>query len=237
MRDLLTTRRTWLTRDLAAVYDVPFAFDGDWMAYEFSAASGRSGLLTQIAFLSRFAHPNRSSPTRRGVALLDIFLCQPTPPPPAGIDFALADGSDPSLKTVRQRLLAHAANPACAACHTGSDPLGLALEDFDGLGQARASDHGTAIDVSAVWRGKRFTGARDLGRMLHDDPALPACFARKLYAYGTGADAQKLAPPLTQGLARTFAAAAYRVPALLRALTADPQFFRVPPPAARTARR
>jgi hypothetical protein len=76
-----------------------------------------------------------------------------------------------------------------------------------------------------------------MGRMLHDDPALPACFARKLYAYGTGADAQKLAPPLTQGLARTFAAAAYRVPALLRALTADPQFFRVPPPAARTARR
>jgi hypothetical protein len=72
--------------------------------------------------------------------------------------------------------------------------------------------------------------------MLHDDPALPACFARKLYAYGTGADAQKLAPPLTRDLAKAFAADAYRVPALLRTLTADPQFFRVAMPAARTAR-
>jgi hypothetical protein len=237
MRDLLTTRRTVLNRDLAAVYGVPFAFGSAWVPYEFNAASGRSGLLTQVAFLEQFAHPGRSSPTRRGVALLDIFLCQPTPPPPAGVDFSLANGSDPSLKTVRQRLLAHAANPACAACHTRSDPLGLALEDFDGLGQARASDHGAAIDVSATWQGKSFSGAQGLGRMLHDDPAFPACFARKLYAYGAGADAEKLAPPLTRDLAKAFAAAAYRVPALLRALTADPQFFRVAAPMTKTARK
>jgi hypothetical protein len=237
MRDLLTSRRTFLSRDLAAVYGVPFDFDGDWVPYEFDAASGRSGLLTQAAFLSQFAHPNRSSPTRRGVALLDIFLCQPTPPPPAGVDFSIANGSDPSLKTVRARLLAHAANPACAACHTRSDPLGLALEQFDGLGQYRASDHGAAIDVSATWQGKSFTGAQGLGRMLHDDPAFPACFARKLYAYGTGDDAERLAPALTRNIVAAFAAGHYRVPALLRDLTADPGFFRATPPATRTAQK
>jgi hypothetical protein len=115
--------------------------------------------------------------------------------------------------------------------------LGLALEQFDGLGQYRASDHGAAIDVSATWQGKSFTGAQGLGRMLHDDPAFPACFARKLYAYGTGADAEKLAPALTRNLVTAFAARKYRVPALLRALTADPGFFRAAPPTMQTARK
>ena len=232
LRDLLTTRKTYINRPLAAVYGVPYNFDSDWVPYEFSADSGRSGLLTQVTFLSLFSHPNRSSPTKRGVALLDIFMCQPTPNPPASVDFSIVnDISNPSLKTVRQRLLAHATNPTCAACHTRSDPIGLALENFDSIGQYRTAENGDAIDASSALQGKSFTGAQGLGVALHDNPNFPACFARKMFAYGTGADASRVTPPQYRPFVTAFTSGGYRVPVLIKALTATPLFFSAPPPA------
>ncbi|HWY63996.1 MAG TPA: DUF1592 domain-containing protein, partial [Rhizomicrobium sp.] len=78
MRDLMTTRKTFLNRNLAADYQLPFAFKGEWVPYEFAPESGRSGILTQASMLTMFSHPGRSSPTKRGVAVMDIFLCEPT---------------------------------------------------------------------------------------------------------------------------------------------------------------
>jgi hypothetical protein len=232
LRDLLTTRKTYINRPLAAVYGVPYNFDSEWVPYEFSAEAQRSGILTQVTFLSLFSHPNRSSPTKRGVALLDIFLCQPTPQPPGDVDFSIVnDISNPNLKTVRQRLLAHATNPTCAACHTRSDPIGLALENFDSIGQYRTAENGDAIDASSSLQGKAFTGAIGLGQALHDNPNFPACFARKMYAYGTGANVGTVTPPVYRPFVTAFTAGNYRVPALIKALATNPQFFNAPPPA------
>ncbi|MBV9551071.1 MAG: DUF1592 domain-containing protein [Alphaproteobacteria bacterium] len=237
LRDLLTTRKTYLNRALAAVYGVPYNFDSEWVPYEFSTDSGRSGILTQVTFLSLFSHPNRSSPTKRGVALLDIFMCQPTPQPPANVDFSIVnDINNPSLKTVRQRLLAHATNPTCAACHTRSDPIGLALENFDSIGQYRTAENGDPIDASATLQGKSFRGAIGLGQVLHDNPNFPTCFARKMFAYGTGANANLVTPPVYRSFVTAFEGSGYRVPALLKALTASPQFFSVPAPPAPVAK-
>ena len=68
VRELMTTRKTEINRTLASIYNVPFNADGEWMPYEFPAASGRSGLLTQVSMLAMFSHPGRSSPTKRGGA-------------------------------------------------------------------------------------------------------------------------------------------------------------------------
>ena len=237
LRDLLTTRKTYLNRTLASVYGVPYNFDSEWVPYEFAPETGRSGIITQVTFLSLFSHPNRSSPTKRGVALMDIFLCQPTPQPPANVDFSIVnDIGNPSLKTVRQRLLAHATNPTCAACHTRSDPIGLALENFDSIGQYRTSENGDPIDASSSLQGKSFTGAQGLGQALHDNPNFPACFARKLFAYGTGGNANLVTPPIYRGFVTAFEGSGYRVPALLKALTVNPQFFSAPPPPAIAAK-
>jgi CheY-like chemotaxis protein len=130
VRELMTTRRTYINRALAADYRLAFPFKGDWVAYEFPADAGRSGVLTQASMLAMFSHPGRSSPTKRGVALMDIFLCEPTPTPPANVDFSAVNDPTGPL-TVRQRLMAHASNSACASCHTHSDPIGLSLEGFD----------------------------------------------------------------------------------------------------------
>jgi hypothetical protein len=231
-RDIFTTRKTFINRPLAWIYAVPYNLNGEWMPYEFQEGAGRSGIVTQASMLSMFSHPGRSSPTKRGVALLDIFVCEPTPTPPANVDFSIVnDTANPNLRTVRDRLMAHATSPTCASCHTHSDPLGLSLEQFDSIGERRLKDDGHDIDVSATMANKQFVGAAGLGQYLHDNPKVPACLVRKLYAYGTGANSEDLEKATIQPFQNGFVASGYRVPALLKSIVTSPQFFRAPPPA------
>ena len=231
VRDLMTTPKSYINRKLAAVYGVPFDFSDEWMPYEFPAETGRVGILTRISMLSMFSHPGRSSPTKRGVAIMDIFLCEPTPQPPANVDFSVVENTSGPLKTVRERLGAHATNPACASCHNHSDPIGLPLEEFDSLGMHRSTENGKAIDVSGVLMGKQFNGAAGLGQALHDNPRFPACVARKLYAYGTGADTEDVKPATFKASYDAFVKDGYRLKTLIKNLANSPEFFRASPPA------
>jgi hypothetical protein len=232
IRDLMTTRKTYINRSLAAIYDVDFSFDGDWMPYEFSTASGRSGIVTQVAMLSMFSHPGQSSPTKRGVALMDIFLCEPTPAPPANVDFSAVNDPSGPLKTVRQRLNAHATTPTCASCHTHSDPIGLSLEGFTTIGSRRQNmtENGQQVDLSATLQGKTFVGGEGLGKYLHDNPKFPACVARKLYAYGRGMDVEEVEPSAFSAAYKNFTDSGYRLRALIRALATSPEFYSVSAP-------
>jgi len=230
-RDLFATRKTFINRSLAWIYDVPYNLNGEWMPYEFQEADGRSGIVTQVSMLSMFSHPGRSSPTKRGVALMDIFLCEPTPTPPANVDFSIVnDTTNPKLRTVRDRLMAHATTPTCASCHTHSDPIGLTLEQFDSIGERRLKEDGRDIDVSGVMSNKRFVGGVGLGQFLHDNPKVPACFVRKLYAYGVGANSEDLEKNAIQPFLDGFVAGGYRLPSLLNSIVTSRQFFSAPPP-------
>jgi hypothetical protein len=231
-RDIFTTRKTVINRQLAWIYDVPYNFNGEWMPYEFGEGAGRSGIVTQASMLSMFSHPGRSSPTKRGVALLDIFVCEPTPAPPANVDFSIVnDTTNPMRQTVRDRLMAHATNPTCASCHTHSDPLGLTLEQFDSVGERRLKDDGHDIDVSATMADKHFVGGAGLGQYLHDNPKVPACFVRKLVAYGVGANSEDMELDSVRPFLDGFRADGYRLPSLVKAIVTSPQFFSAPPPA------
>jgi hypothetical protein len=232
IRDLMTTRKTYINRSLAAIYDVDFTFDADWMPYEFPRDSGRSGIVTQVAMLSMFSHPGQSSPTKRGVALMDIFLCEPTPAPPANVDFSAVNDPSGPLKTVRQRLNAHATTPTCASCHTHSDPIGLSLEGFTTIGSRRQNmtENGQPVDLSASLQGKSFVGGEGLGKYLHDNPKFPACVARKLYAYGRGMDVEEVEPSAFKAAYKSFTDSGYRLRALIRGLATSPEFYSVSAP-------
>jgi hypothetical protein len=230
--DIFTTRTTYLNRALASIYQVPFVAADAWTPYTFPDTSDRSGILTDFSFLGVFSHPGRSSPTKRGAALREVFLCQPTPQPPANVDFSIVnDTKNPSLKTVRARLLAHAEDETCAGCHNKTDPLGLSLERFDSLGQHRTSENGDLIDVSAELDGKKFAGTQGLGALLRANPKVPACLVRDIYAYGVGHAPGADDKPYLQTQADAFVADNYRVKALLRRIVVSPTFF-APSPAA-----
>jgi len=230
MRDLMTTRKTFINRNLAADYQLPFAFKGDWMPYEFAADSGRSGVLTQASMLTMFSHPGRSSPTKRGVAIMDIFLCEPTPAPPANVDFSVVNDVNGALKTVRERLTAHATNSTCASCHNHSDPIGLSMEGFDTIGQRRTVENGKLIDLSATIQNKKFEGAEGLGKFLHDNPKYTACIARKVYAYSRGENSEDVAASAFKNANKAFSDSGFRMRALLKAMVEDKDFFSAPPP-------
>ena len=229
IRDLMTTRQTYIDRRLAAIYKIPFPFQGDWVKYEFPADSGRSGILTEVSNLAMFSHPGRSSPTKRGVALMDIFLCSPTPPPPANVDFSLVNNPDPNT-TLRQRLMAHASAPACASCHTHSDPIGLSLEGFDTIGGSRNLENGHPIDVSANIGGVAFSGAVGLGKYMHDNPRYPACVARKVYAYARGLNSERVRTDDFKDAFKAFQESDYRLRVLLKGMASSDTFFAAPPP-------
>ena len=122
--------------------------------------------------------------------------------------------------------------PTCASCHTHSDPIGLTLEQFDSVGERRLKDDGHDIDVSASLSNKQVVGGAGLGQYLHDNPKVPACFVRKLYAYGVGANSEDMEKDTIRPFLDGFVADGYRLPSLLRSIVTSPQFFSAPPPAA-----
>ncbi|MCP5412631.1 MAG: DUF1592 domain-containing protein [Alphaproteobacteria bacterium] len=230
VRDLMTTRDTYINRNLAAVYRVPFPFNGDWVRYEFDPKAGRSGIITQVSMLAMFSHPGRSSPTKRGVALTDILLCEPTPNPPNNVDFSIINDTGGPLKTVRQRLMAHATNPVCASCHNHSDPVGLTLEGFDTIGGFRTTENGEVIDLKTRIRDTTINGAEDLGRYLHDNPKFTACLARKMFAYARGENTMRVRPNMFQAAYARFVDSGFHLRALLTGLAEGPELYSAPPP-------
>jgi Protein of unknown function (DUF1588)/Protein of unknown function (DUF1592)/Protein of unknown function (DUF1595)/Protein of unknown function (DUF1585) len=224
-RDLFTTRQTFMSPSLATLYGV--STSPGWTPYEIPADSERIGLLTQIAFLASHAHPGRSSATLRGKALRELLLCQTVPRPPPNVDFSLIEDPKSTLRTARERLAAHRANPVCAGCHKITDPIGLALENFDGAGQYRDNEKGAAIDASGTLDGKNFTDPKGLAQAVHDNPAVPSCMVQRAYAYATGGSAKGGDATVLPYFNSRFSAENYRLPDLLKTIALSRAFSHV----------
>ncbi len=96
----------------------------------------RRGLLGHASILTVTSYPNRTAPTIRGKWVLEQLLGTPPPPPPPNVPTLAENQGDDSM-SMRERMEVHRINPACAACHRVMDPMGFALENFDGLGRWR----------------------------------------------------------------------------------------------------
>jgi Protein of unknown function (DUF1585)/Protein of unknown function (DUF1588) len=104
---------------------------------------------------------------------------------------ALADKTSSGSQSVRDRLLQHAGNPCAAACHTLTDPIGLAFENFDAVGRFRTVDAGFLVDPSGKLKdGTSFRDAKELASILANDPRYPQCFTSKVFTYAVGRSPQ-----------------------------------------------
>ncbi len=224
-RDVYTSRETFISPALGVLYGVQTA--PGWLPYEFPHDAHRAGILTQVSFLALNSHATRSSATLRGKALRELILCQKVPPPPANVDFSAIENPDPKLKTARQRLDVHRQNPVCAGCHKITDPMGLALENFDGAGRYRLVEKGATIDPSGSLDGKIFTDVDGLGQAVHDSPALPTCLVRRAFSYATAGVLPVSSEPVLAQLNKKFAADSYRLRPLLKAITLSDAFSAV----------
>jgi hypothetical protein len=224
-RDLYTTRETFLSPSLGVLYGI--TTPPGWQPYEFPPQANRDGILTQASFLALHSHPGRSSATLRGKALRELILCQTVPPPPANVDFSIVNNPQSEYKTARDRLDAHSQNPVCAGCHKITDPMGLALENFDGAGRFRETERGNAIDPSGGLDGKKFQSAEGLSKAVRDSPALPKCLVRRALTYGTGGKLPNSIEPSLVELNKAFADQGYRLRGLLKAIALSDAFSQV----------
>jgi hypothetical protein len=110
------------------------------------------------------------------------------------------------------------------------DPIGLALENFDGVGRWRAADSGIRIDASGkLVDGTPMDGPESLRKALLSYPdAFVQTLTEKLLMYAVGRTAHYYDMPAVRAIAREAARSEYRFSALVSAIVkSDPFQMRV----------
>ena len=148
----------------------------------------RGGLLGHGSMLAVTSNPDRTSPVKRGLFLLDNVLGMPTGAPPPDIPSLEESetGNDGKRVSLRDALAVHRESPLCSSCHNRMDPLGLALENFDPLGRERTWRE---VDVSGeLITGETFDNLNQLKKILatNHKEAIYRCIAEKMLVYALG---------------------------------------------------
>jgi hypothetical protein len=188
----------------------------------------RQGLLGHGSILTQTSHADRTSPVLRGKWVMEVMLGTPPPPPPPDVPDleATAEAEDGRLRTVRERMEQHRANPACASCHKMIDPIGLALENFDVTGAWRIKDNGMPIDAaSALYDGTPLTGPEDLRQaLLKRSTSLVRTFTENLATYALGRRLGYADMPMVRAIVRDAQAHDYRLSSFVLGIVKSPAF-------------
>jgi len=193
--ELIESDYTFLNEELAKHYGIPGVTGSEIRKVQLAADSPRGGVLTQGTVLAVTSNPTRTSPVKRGVFILNSILGTPAAAPPPNIP-ALEDAAPKDkLKdmSLRDTLALHAKEPLCRSCHNRMDPLGLALENFNALGQWRDQELNKPFDTAGkLITGEKFANIRELKHILVTQHRQDyyRCLSEKLltYALGRGVD-------------------------------------------------
>lgn len=181
---------TFLNEPLAKLYGLEQSVQGPKMRRVKLQNPNRGGILGMPATLATTSFPNRTSPVRRGVWVLEQVLGERVPPPPPDVP-ELEEQEHKSVEglTLRQRTELHQSEPTCANCHKLLDPIGFGLENFDAIGRWRdKNDVGIAIDSAGkLPTGESFSTPAELKSILAQRKAdLGRNLTERLMAYAVG---------------------------------------------------
>ncbi len=221
---------TFVDDNLAAFYGVAAPAEGTFDRIELPAGQRRLGLLTQPSLLATFGHPDRNSPTRRGLFVNHTILCNEIPPPPGDVDTTIPQTTEPA--TLRELMEQHMEKGnTCNGCHSQMDPIGFAFEYYDSTGAYREEDNGHPVDGSGEVEGLgSWNDATELALLVRDDVRMPLCLTRNLYRHALGhLDGEGQASAL-EYIADAFVAADHSFKQLVVELAANPSFRKVGDP-------
>lgn len=227
--------------DLPTLLTAPFTYGDPQLAAYYGGTAGpvengvarielpptqRAGLLTQASFLATHAKEIQTDPVKRGKFVRERMLCQGIPAPPADL-MVTAPTIEPG-STTREWFVQHEEDPVCAACHVLIDPIGLAFENYDAIGQWRDQEQGSDIDASgdltATDVSGPFNGVVEMTAKLAESEIATECFVRYWFrfAFGRGEGDEEAARIAT--ITSEFNTADKDVQELLVALTRTPDF-------------
>lgn len=188
--ELLTPDYTFLNETLANWYGIEGVKGNEMRKVDLPAESPRGGVLGQASFLVVTSNPTRTSPVKRGLFVLENLLGTPAPAPPADVPplEAVKEENGKPL-SMREMMVKHREDPLCASCHARMDPLGLALEQFNALGQFRSEEKGLPIDTAGeLITGEKFQNVRQLSSLIANERRQDfyTCLAEKMLTYALG---------------------------------------------------
>ena len=162
---------------LCDFYGLPEPRSAGFQRVSLKPEDHRGGLLAMAAVLGLTSDGTRHRPVHRGVWLSESIFNKTPPPPPANVEPIEPTPPDSPKATIRQKIKVHATDASCAACHANIDPLGLAWDNYDAIGQWRIREkvtHGLGedplVDPSGLMPdGRPFKDASDFKRLLIDD--------------------------------------------------------------------
>ncbi len=219
---------TFLNDKLADLYGLERTVVGKQMRRVQLTNSDRGGILGMPAILAATSLPNRTSPVKRGVWVLEQVLGDHVPPPPP--DVPALDEQDPQKVahlTLRERTELHRTNPVCANCHRMLDPIGFGLENFDVVGRWREQDdNGEAIDASGeLPGGERFSGPKELKVIIAGQiEKLSRNLVEKLLAYSLCRKLEGYDEIVVDELMKDIASDGYRMQTLVSAIVTSYPF-------------
>lgn len=191
--ELIQSDWTMANPRLCEFYGLPSPKKPGFQRVKLNPQNHRGGLLTTGAILGLTSDGTRHRPVHRGVWVSEAILGKTPPPPPANVDPIEPNPSDSPKVTIREKIKAHAKDANCAACHRNIDPLGLAFEQFDAIGQWRTherveqgtGDHPPVNPSGKMPDGRQFADAEQFKQLLIDDRELfLKAFVEHLCTYG-----------------------------------------------------
>jgi hypothetical protein len=211
---LLDADYTFVNERLAKHYGIPNVYGMQFRRVPVTD-DARRGILGHGSILSLTSYNNRTSPVTRGKYVLTNILGTPPPAPPDNVP--PLDETPGKQQSMRDRMEAHRRNPACAGCHKLMDPIGLALENFDGIGKWRSTDNGARIDAtSQLSDGTNVNGPAALRKAVLQRPDM---FARNmtemLFTYALGHGVTYTDMPFVRGVMKDAARTNYKFSSLV----------------------
>ena len=223
--DLLDANFTYLNERLARHYQIPNVHGSNFRRVNLTDED-RLGLLGQGSILTVTSYPTRTSPVLRGKWILENLLGTPPPPPPANVPDLKDHAADGRALSLREQMEKHRSDATCASCHARMDPLGFALENYDGVGKRRTKDANGVIDTSgSLSDGTKFHGPGGLRELLlsHRDQFVETV-VEKLLTYALGRGLEYYDQPAVRAITREAAQHDYRISSVIVAITRSTPF-------------
>ncbi|MDH5589573.1 MAG: DUF1592 domain-containing protein [Gemmatimonadota bacterium] len=225
--EILDADYTFVNERLARHYGIPGVTGREFRRVAVNNEQ-RRGILGHGSVLTLTSHPDRTSPVLRGKWVMEVLLGSPPPPPPPNVpDLDATDGVDSGRElTTRERMEQHRSNPACLSCHRVIDPIGLALDNFDGTGAWRIKENSALVDAAGeLWDGTPITSPSDLRNAILRKPSVFArTFTRNLMAYALGRRVEAYDMPTVRAIERAAAEEGNRMSSFILGVVGSPAF-------------
>ena len=226
--DLLDGDYTFVNERLARHYGIPNVYGSQFRRVKLDGTLDvRRGLLGKGGIELVTSVSDRTSPVQRGKWVMSNILGVVPPDPPPNVPALKEAGSgNTGPETLRQRMEAHRSNPACAGCHKMMDPIGFAMENFDGSGKWRETEAGQKIDASGqLVDGTKINGVVDLrNALLRYKPQFARTMSEKLLTYALGRGVEYQDMPVVRAIVRDGARDDYRFSVLVESIVKSDSF-------------